>query len=432
MNLHRNIDDWFLGYKTRAVHPKENPIYLKSGSRKGLKTGFGLRNLTAAAKRHPEVMVKIPKRFSQNSKGLHGIRNHLDYISRNGEVTVETNTGEKLTNKQQIKAHLTKLKNLGITEESPHREAINIVLSMPAGTNPDKVLNAARAFAAERFAHHQYALALHHESEREGEPPHPHVHLSVLVRDNMGNRINPRKNDLFEWRVHFAERLRDEGVQCAATQRKHRGKTQKAESGVVRAIKQRGVEPEIVKSWQQELTAAIQENRSPNAPFAYKQAQPEHYRHELEAWEHEIRQAQQTGRALIHPFQQKADNTRQKISQEYAQIARALYQQGYKTEARLMSKLKQQLDAQSMETQAEQHYRSLKSDMDKANQATAISLASQTTFRQPENEHSGFRQSQNEQNPQTQPIQSPSRRIPSTYPSSKPQTESEQDTDMEY
>lgn len=420
MTLHRNIDDWFLGYKTRAVHPKERPVYIKSGSRKGLKTGFGLRNLTAAAKRHPEVMVKIPRRHSKKSKGLRGIRNHLDYISRNGEVPVETNTGEKLTNKQQIKAHLNKLKNLGITEESPHREAINIVLSMPAGTDPDKVLNAARAFAAERFANHQYVLALHHESEREGEPPHPHVHLSVLVRDNEGRRINPRKNDLFEWRVHFAERLRDEGVQCAATQRKHRGKTQKAESGIVRAIKQRGVEPEIVKSWQQELTAAIQEKRSPNAPFAYKEARPEHYHTELDAWENEVRQAKQAGRESIHPFQQKAEKARQTISQEYAQIARTLYQQGYKTEARLMSKLRQQLDAQSSETQAEQQYRSLKNQMD---------ASTHLSFRQPENERNTFEQNQHESG---QNIQPQGGRVSSSYQSPKPQSQSEQDTDMEY
>ena len=46
----------------------------------------------------------------------------------------------------------------------------------------------------------------------------------------------------------------------------------------------------------------------------------------------------------------KPKKTRQRISQEYAQIAKVLYQQGYKTEARLMSQLKKQLDAQSHET----------------------------------------------------------------------------------
>ena len=138
---------------------------------------------------------------------------------------------------------------------------------MPAGTSPEAVLNAARAFAEERFSDHQYAFALHHESDRAGEPPHPHVHLCVLIQNEYGERLNPRKNDLFEWRVHFAEKLRDEGVQCAATRRQHRGKTQKAEKSEIRAIRQRGVLPETVKRWQIELADALQNGREPHNPF---------------------------------------------------------------------------------------------------------------------------------------------------------------------
>ena len=330
MTLHRDIDKWFLGFTTRAVYAKKStpPSVKLPTKRKGIKAGFGLRNLAAAAKKHPEVMVKIPRRHSQNSKGLHGIRNHLDYISRNGEIPIETHSGEKLDNKERISSLLNDWKKLGIPEESRHREAINIVLSMPAGTPPEAVLNAARAFAEERFNEHQYAFALHHESDRAGEPPHPHVHLCVLIQNEYGERLNPRKNDLFEWRVHFAEKLRDEGVQCAATRRQHRGKTQKAEKSEIRAIRQRGVLPETVKRWQIELADALQNGREPH-----------------------------------NPFQSQAEKTRQRISQEYAQIAKVLYQQGYKTEARLMSQLKKQLDAQPHETQAQQQYRQIRQQM---------------------------------------------------------------------
>ena len=296
MTLHRHIDNWFLGFTTRAVYAKKStpPSVKLPTQRKGIKAGFGLRNLTAAAKKHPEVMVKIPRRHSQNSKGLHGIRNHLDYISRNGEIPIETHSGEKLDNKERISSLLNDWKKLGIPEESRYREAINIVLSMPAGTSPEAVLNAARAFAEERFSDHQYAFALHHESDRAGEPPHPH----------------------------------DEGVQCAATRRQHRGKTQKAEKSEIRAIRQRGVLPETVKRWQIELADALQNGREPH-----------------------------------NPFQSQAEKTRQRISQEYAQIAKVLYQQGYKTEARLMSQLKKQLDAQPHETQAQQQYRQIRQQM---------------------------------------------------------------------
>ena len=371
MTLHRHIDNWFLGFTTRAVYAKKStpPSVKLPTQRKGIKAGFGLRNLTAAAKKHPEVMVKIPRRHSQNSKGLHGIRNHLDYISRNGEIPIETHSGEKLDNKERISSLLNDWKKLGIPEESRYREAINIVLSMPAGTSPEAVLNAARAFAEERFSDHQYAFALHHESDRAGEPPHPHVHLCVLIQNEYGERLNPRKNDLFEWRVHFAEKLRDEGVQCAATRRQHRGKTQKAEKSEIRAIRQRGVLPETVKRWQIELADALQNGREPH-----------------------------------NPFQSQAEKTRQRISQEYAQIAKVLYQQGYKTEALLMSQLKKQLDAQPHETQAQQQYRQIRQKMQQK--------ARQQSFRQPENERATVDAKQtvfSENKPQPEPaIQAPS------------------------
>ena len=71
----KNLDDWFLQYRTHAVHGKQKKI--RSGtSHKPLKNNTALTNLQAAARKHPEVMVKIPKRHSQNSKGMKGIRNH--------------------------------------------------------------------------------------------------------------------------------------------------------------------------------------------------------------------------------------------------------------------------------------------------------------------------------------------------------------------
>ena len=109
MSLNKKIDDWFLGYKTRAVKAKDSGVLMgKSKHRRKsgipLKPGSGLANLTAAAKKHPEVMVKIPKRLSRFSKGMQGVVNHLDYISRNGKITVETQSGEKLDGKKAVKS----------------------------------------------------------------------------------------------------------------------------------------------------------------------------------------------------------------------------------------------------------------------------------------------------------------------------------------
>ncbi|MEF1950912.1 traS protein, partial [Neisseria gonorrhoeae] len=66
--IDRRIDNWFLGY-TRSVHTKSDSLNFGSRhSSKPLKTGTGLTNLRVAAQKKPEVMVKIPKRHSKNSK----------------------------------------------------------------------------------------------------------------------------------------------------------------------------------------------------------------------------------------------------------------------------------------------------------------------------------------------------------------------------
>src|SRR6202034_4894310 len=96
----------------------------------------------------------------------------------------------------------------------------NIVLSMPAPTPPDKVLAAARVFAREKFGvKHRYAMALHTHQE------HPHVHLVVKAEGRDGLRLHINKAMLREWREHFAELMRAQGVPANATARVVRGRT---------------------------------------------------------------------------------------------------------------------------------------------------------------------------------------------------------------
>lgn len=325
MTLNRNVDEWFLGYKTRAVKSRDSGGIGSGSSRsrpsKPLKPGSGLANLRAAALKHPEVMVKIPKRVSNQSNGLRGVRNHLDYVSRNGEITLETQDGEKLEGKKAVNGLINDWRKLNIPEESKHREALNIVLSMPEHTNPDAVLNAARKFAAEQFAGHQYAFGLHHEAHRPGEPKHPHVHLCVLMRDEFGQRLNPRKNDLFEWRVRFAEKLREEGVLCAATKRQHRGQTQKPENSLLRAIRKRGGFGYVHRQQALELIEAVKNSDRPK-----------------------------------HPFLKETMQTRGIIVSEYGAIAKELYQMGHKSEARIISKLAKEVAGQSFNTAAQEQF----------------------------------------------------------------------------
>src|SRR3546814_8541505 len=65
--------------------------------------------------------------------------------------------------------------------------AVSMVFSMPAGTDPDKVLSAVREVARSEIGHEwDYVLALHTDT------PRPHVHVTVAARGDTGKRFNPR------------------------------------------------------------------------------------------------------------------------------------------------------------------------------------------------------------------------------------------------
>jgi type IV secretory pathway VirD2 relaxase len=111
----------------------------------------------------------------------------------------------------------------------------SVMLSMPAGTDPMAVRDAARAFARDVFVDRfDYAFALHTDAD------HPHIHLEVRSLGDYGERLNPKKADLDHWRQTFAQALRDRGVEAEATPRRTRGVTRKAERTPLRKIADRG------------------------------------------------------------------------------------------------------------------------------------------------------------------------------------------------
>ena len=206
-------------------------------------------------------MVKIPRRKG-TSNGLQAVRGHLNYISRNGRIDVENQDGFVYQGQNYIRQGiLESWKILEVPEKSNRREALNLVLSMPPGTNPEAVRLAARAFAKEQFDGHQYAFAQHMDEK------HPHVHLCVMMKIELGQYMNPRKADLFEWRLRFAEKMREQGVDCAATRRVLRGMTCTPEHSTLRHLRKRGLVPNAYRHQAIELTQAVKDSSRPVHPF---------------------------------------------------------------------------------------------------------------------------------------------------------------------
>ena len=312
--LNQQVDKWFLEFKTRSTRPKRGA---DGGTRlrRPLKKGTGLKNIQSAALKKPEVMVKIPPRKG-GSNGLAAVRGHLDYISRNGQIEVENQDGFIFKGQKDIrKGVLESWQALGVPEKSKRREAINLVLSMPPGTNPEAVRLAAKAFAQEQFDGHQYAFAQHLDEA------HPHVHLCVMMKNELGQYMNPRKGELFEWRLRFAEKMREQGVECAATRRVHRGKTQKPEHSTLRHMRKRGQVPNAYRQQAIELAQAVKDSSRP-----------------------------------LHPFLREEIRTRNIVSTEYGKIAKELYKIGAKAEARVISNFAKEIQQQGHTTQAQRRF----------------------------------------------------------------------------
>ncbi|NGM80165.1 relaxase/mobilization nuclease domain-containing protein [Burkholderia multivorans] len=194
--------------------------------------------IARTVQRVPEVMVKITNRQGAQN-GMGAIRAHLDYISRKGRVDLEDQDGNSISGRLEVLDLMQMWRNAGrgIEETSIRREAFNVMLSMPPGTDRPAVKNAARAFAQGEFGGRRDYVFAAHEDEA-----HPHVHIVVLARGYDGRRLNPRKADLQRWRERFAQELRDGGVEANATPRRTRGVTQRYERQAVKRMRARGTE----------------------------------------------------------------------------------------------------------------------------------------------------------------------------------------------
>lgn len=167
------------------------------------------------AKRAPQVMVKV----TGGGRGMRAIAAHFRYISKNGRLDIEDDRGEARAGKEALGDLIEQWRFGGslLEDVSHRREAFNIMLSMPAGTDAGLLKRAVREFAQAELAGHRYVMVLHEHQAN------PHVHLSVRAQSATGSRLNPRKTDLHRWRETFAEKLRGWGIEAEATRQASRG-----------------------------------------------------------------------------------------------------------------------------------------------------------------------------------------------------------------
>jgi hypothetical protein len=217
-----NIDGVLIQWGDRLFYPGNRVVKVKPQPRLGdggmhqRADAIRKRIEVTVVKRAPQVMVKV----TGGGRGMLAIAAHFRYISKNGRLDIETEQGDTVRGKAAVHELGEDWRYGGslIGDEGYRREAFNIMLSMPRGTDPLIVQRAAREFAQTELADHKYVMVLHDHQAN------PHVHISVRAESMSGRRLNPRKADLQRWRETFAEKLRGYGVEAEATRQATRGR----------------------------------------------------------------------------------------------------------------------------------------------------------------------------------------------------------------
>jgi hypothetical protein len=217
-----NIDGVLIQWGERLFYPGNRVVKVKpqprldAGAMRQRAAAIRERIEATVVRRAPQVMVKV----TGGGRGMQAISAHFRYISKNGRLDFEDERGETLRGRDAVH-ELTEDWRFGgslIDDVGYRREAFNIMLSMPRGTDPLIVQRAAREFAQTELADHKYVMVLHDHQAN------PHVHISARAESKHGRRLNPRKTDLHRWRETFAEKLRGYGVEAEATRQATRGR----------------------------------------------------------------------------------------------------------------------------------------------------------------------------------------------------------------
>ena len=217
MNPTPSIDGVLIQWGERLFYPRNRTVESRTPRLRSPSHRAALirSRIEATVRRAPQVMVKV----TGGGRGMRAIAAHFLYISKNGRLEIEDDRGVVERGKDALQGIERQWKLGGSLIEglSPRREAFNIMLSMPRGTDPLIVQRAAREFARIELADHRYVMVLHNHQAN------PHVHLSVRAESIKGQRLNPRKADLHRWRETFAEKLREHGIDAEATRQATRG-----------------------------------------------------------------------------------------------------------------------------------------------------------------------------------------------------------------
>lgn len=263
----------------------------------------------------PEVVITV--QGSRTAKkhdhaAIERVLLYMMYISRNGRLLTTDEQDAKIAGIDAIRGmhgawNLDMQRMRSGRGETLH-PTFNLIFSMPAKTEPGKLLDAVQQFAREHFVGHQCVMALHTPETEPGNkhdksPEHPHVHVILRAEDENGQRVYIRKGNLGAWRKTFAGLLRSRGIEANATSRAERGRSIRTP---------RSAECHINKRYQEKIAKG-----EPAEPSKVKAARLQEAAKEL-----------QDGQTEPKPWELAMAARRRDVLRELAQIAARLRADG--------------------------------------------------------------------------------------------------------
>ena len=121
------------------------------------------------------------------------------------------------SDRKEITRESATIASLMYTNQS--RDFMHLLISGPANVDRDKFVKAGAAFLRSQFSSHRFTYAVHN---RDDKSKHPHLHVIVALRDSRGKRLHPNIRDFAEWRMRFAEKARERGIQLEPQRRNDR------------------------------------------------------------------------------------------------------------------------------------------------------------------------------------------------------------------
>jgi hypothetical protein len=200
-----------------------------------------------AARGVKQAVVKV----ASYAHGMGRVQGMVDYISRQGKLELETESGERILDREQGKALISNWSR-DFDNSARSRDAVHMVFSMPQDSKVEALRASVRTVGARAFPDCEWVFGIHEDKS------HPHAHMVVKMRGReKDKKLRLNKPELYKLREIFAEAAREQGVRLAASPRAARGVGRKADRQAVYRLRQKGIIPDIDKQTARELLSEL-------------------------------------------------------------------------------------------------------------------------------------------------------------------------------